>query len=124
MKAKDKDEIMVRHKLKRQADVILLIAIHVIFVKLYISTSIGYMFSISMLWRQLFICRFWSDDDYDDDCTDGDSDDGDYDEHDYFVYILIFIMFITYNMFSGMELWEVWYYLSLWEQLQLPQADL
>ena len=97
---------MVRDKPKRQADVILLIATHVIFVKSsYISTSIGYMFSISMLLRQLFIGRFWSDDDY----ADDDSDDDDYDEHDYFVYILIFIMFITYNMFSGMELWEVWY---------------
>ena len=72
---------MVRDKTKRQADVILLIAIHVIFVKSsYISTSIGYMFSISMLLRQLFICGFWSD--YDDDCVDSD-----YDEHDYFVYI-------------------------------------
>ena len=65
------------------------------------------MFSISMLLRQLFIGRFWYDDDYDDDCADDDSDD-DYDEHDYFVYIFIFIMLITYNMFSGMEFWEVW----------------
>ena len=45
------------------------------------------MFCISMLLRQLFICMFWSDDDYDDDCADDDSDDDDYDEHDYFVYI-------------------------------------
>ena len=57
-----------------------------------------------MLLRQLFICRFWSDYDYDDDCADDDSDDDGCDENDYFVYILIFITFITYNMFSGMEL--------------------
>ena len=88
MQAKDQDEIMGRDKPKRQADVILLIAIHVIFVKSsYISTSIGYMFSISMFLRQLFICRFWSDYDYDDGCADDDSDDDDYDEHGYFVYI-------------------------------------
>ena len=88
---------MVRHKPKRQADVILLIATHVIFVKSsYIPISIGYMFSISMLLRQLFIGRFWYDDDSDDDCADDDSDDDDdYDKHDYIVYILIFIMFIT-----------------------------
>ena len=42
-----------------------------------------------MFLRQLFIGRFWSDDDYDDDCADDDSDDDDYAEHDYFVYILI-----------------------------------
>ena len=91
LKAKDKDEMMVRHKPNRQADVILLIAIHVIFVKSsYISTSIGYTFSISMLWRQLFICRFWSDYDYDDDCADDDSEDGDYDEHD-FLYTFRFL---------------------------------
>ena len=60
------------------------------------------MFSMSMLLTQLFIGRFWYNDDYDDDCADND-----YDENDYFVYILIFIMFITYHMFSGMELWEV-----------------
>ena len=77
------------------------------------------MFCISMLLTQLFIGRFW----YDDDCADDDYDD-DYDENDYFVYILIYIMFITYNMFSEMELWEVWYYISFGGQLQLPQADL
>ena len=64
------------------------------------------MFSISMLLTQLFIGRFWYYDDYGYDYADDDYDD-DYDQNDYFVYILIFIIFITCNMFSGMELWEV-----------------
>ena len=79
------------------------------------------MFSMSMLLTQLFIGRFWYDDDYDDDCADDDYDEND--EKD-FVYILIFIMFITYHMFSGMELWEVWYCVSFQGQLQFTQADL
>ena len=102
---------MVRDKPKRQVDVILLIATHVIFVKSsYLSRKIGYMFSMSMLLTQLFIGRFWYDDDYD--------------ENDDFVYILILIMFITYHMFSGMELWEVCYCVSFQGQLQFTQADL
>ena len=56
---------------------------------------------------QLFIGRCWYHDAYDDDCANDDYHDDDYDENDYAVYILIFIMFITYHMFSGMELWEV-----------------
>ena len=78
------------------------------------------MFSISMLLTQLLIGRFWYYDDYD----YADYDDDDYDQNDYFVYIFIFIIFITCNMFSGMELWEVWYYVSFWGKLQLSQVDL
>ena len=77
------------------------------------------MFSILMLLTPVFIGRFWYYDDYAYDYADDD-----YDQNDYFIYILIFIILITCNMFLGMELWEVWYNLSFWGKLQLPQGDL
>ena len=53
-----------------------------------------------MLLTQLFIGRFWYYDDY-------DYADDDYDQNDYFIYILIFIILITYKMFLGMKLWQL-----------------
>ena len=90
-----------------KADVIYMIATHIIFLKSwYISEEIGHIFCIYMLLTQLFIRRFWYSDDYYDHYDDYDYD---YSGNEYyFVYIFIVIMFITCHMFSGMALWQVW----------------
>ena len=59
------------------------------------------MFSIWMFFIQFFIGKLWDDD-------DSDYVDDDYDQNDYFIYILIFIIIITCNMFLGMEMWKLW----------------
>ena len=64
---RDKDCIVEKAKRTGKADVIYMIATHVIFLKsFYISADIGYIFCIYMLLTQLFISRFWYYDDYDD----------------------------------------------------------
>ena len=62
------------------------------------------MFSMSMLLIQLFIQQFWYYDHSDDDYTDYNHDNSDDDQYHDFVYMFNFIIFITYHMFSGMEL--------------------
>ena len=66
-----------------------------------------------MLLTLLFIGRFWS---YDNSCDDYNYADDYYDQNHDFVYMLIFIIFITCNIFSGMALWHVWNSVSFWER--------
>ena len=94
-----------------KADVIYMIATHVIFLKSwYISEEIGYIFCIYMLLTQLFISRFWYSDDYYDHYDDY-SYDFDYSGNEYyFVYIFIVIMFNTSHVFrNGIVISVQWY---------------
>ena len=62
------------------------------------------MFSMSMLLTQLFIGKFSYYDHSDDDYDDYDHDNYYNDQYHDFVYILIFIIFITCRVFSVMVL--------------------
>ena len=83
----------------------------------YVSPYIEYMFCISMLLIQLFIWQFWYSDDSDNDYIDYQHDNSADDQYHSFVYMCNFIIFITYHMFSGIDLWIVWCYLLVWEEL-------
>ena len=70
-----------------------------------------------MLLTQLFIWQFSYSDDSDHDYIDDQHDNSADDQYHSFVYMCNLIIFIIYPMFSGMDLWIVWCYLSEWEEL-------
>ena len=78
------------------------------------------MYAISMLLIQLFIWQFLYLDDYDDDYIDDQHNNSADDQYDSFVYMCNFIVFITYDMFLGMDLSIVWFCVLVWKQLWVP----